>query len=361
MKLDAIIASVREHGFAIIGRHLAEEALVLTRRRHIEALVAAEPQDTARSACGSNTRSYLAAHGLDLDLLYLDPALLAVAAGVIEAPFKLSAFLSRTVHPGASAQALHVDLPRGSGAPTMLGFIYMLDDFRADNGATRFVPGSHRGSTSADAILATAPAGSLLVYDGATLHGFSDSTSDGDRRSIQGAFVTRSTPSVTARPWHFGRNDLARYLLGEPRQAARHVDISHLITAIEASWDHRTAWQGNIRAGNPAFGQCYPTARVVQWFYPAFEIACGDVWTGKSVECHFWNLRGVSDELEQIDLSWKQFSAGSTVQEFKILDRATLGDSAATIERCDLLLQRVLLHLAGRQLLPSIVSEATAV
>jgi hypothetical protein len=123
------------------------------------------------------------------------------------------------------------------------------------------------------------------------------------------------------------------------------VDLASLAAALEACWDHRTAYRGITQPGNPAFGQCYPTARVVQWFYPEVEILCGDVWTGSSIECHFWNSRGGADEAEWIDLSWKQFPASSIVKRFEVLDRTTLGDSPATLERCGLLLERVLAHL----------------
>jgi hypothetical protein len=85
---------------------------------------------------------------------------------------------------------------------------------------------------------------------------------------------------------------------------------------------------------------------VVQWFHPEFEIACGDVWTGSATECHFWNIRGSGADAEWIDLSWKQFPPGSAVGEFKLLDRALLRDSPPTVERCALLLRRVLARLA---------------
>jgi hypothetical protein len=125
------------------------------------------------------------------------------------------------------------------------------------------------------------------------------------------------------------------------------VDIASLAAALEASWDHRTAYRGLVQPGNPALGQCYPTSRVVQFFYPEVEIACGDVWTGAATECHFWNIRGSGDQAEWIDLSWQQFPAGSVVQRYKLLDRRLLGDSPPTIERCELLLRRVLAHLAN--------------
>lgn len=42
--------------------------------------------------------------------------------------------------------------------------------------------------------------------------------------------------------------------------------------ALEASWDRQTAYGAVEQAGNPALGQCYPTSRVVQHYYPATEI-----------------------------------------------------------------------------------------
>jgi hypothetical protein len=134
----------------------------------------------------------------------------------------------------------------------------------------------------------------------------------------------------------------------ERHRPATRVDLASLTAAIEASWDHRTAYQGLTRAGNPAFGQCYPTSRVVQFFYPDVEIVCGDVWTGSSTERHFWNVRGSGEQAEWIDLSWKQFPAGSVVRRLKLLDRELLNDSPPTVERCDLLLRRVLAFLAHR-------------
>ena len=127
------------------------------------------------------------------------------------------------------------------------------------------------------------------------------------------------------------------------------ADFGRLIEAVEASWDHRTAYRGLTQPGNRAFGQCYPTSRVVQFFYPEVEIARGEVWTGSGIECHFWNVRGSGDDARWIDLTWTQFPPGSVVRRFELLDRALLADSPPTVERCELLLRRVFAHLAGRQ------------
>ena len=44
---------------------------------------------------------------------------------------------------------------------------------------------------------------------------------------------------------------------------SKQVHPSDLARALRASWDSQTAYQGAVVPGNPAFGQCYPTSRVV--------------------------------------------------------------------------------------------------
>jgi len=57
--------------------------------------------------------------------------------------------------------------------------------------------------------------------------------------------------------------------------------------ALNASWDKRTAYLEVEQMGNPALGQCYPTSRTVQHYYPETEIITGTVWTGQTSELHF--------------------------------------------------------------------------
>jgi len=346
MDFDALTASLGERGFVVLERHLRDDALTEMLRLHAESIAAADPRDVSRSASGSNTRVHLTDHHPDLDRLYLDPALLELVSRAMGAPFRLNAFLSRTVHPGAVAQPLHLDCPHEGDAPAMIGFLYLLDDFRADNGATCFVPGSHRAGAGAEVVLATAPAGSLIVYDGAVLHGFSANTSATDRRSIQGSFVTRSLPPTrTARANPAAATSRATCstirrmppsasncracaprsrpagIGGLPIEACPAPAIRHSVNAIRP---HESC-SGSSRRRNRA------RRRVA---------------TPEGIESHFWNVRTQGDAVEHIDLSWQQFPPGSKVQRFKLLDRAALGDSPATIARCELLLQRVLIGLA---------------
>ncbi len=81
--------------------------------------------------------------GRAFDDIFLYPPLLAACRQVIGEPFKLSSFLARTLRPNTLAQDLHADLMRDSPDAPLIGFILMIDPFRQDNGATRFVPRSH--------------------------------------------------------------------------------------------------------------------------------------------------------------------------------------------------------------------------
>lgn len=68
------------------------------------------------------------------------------------------------------------------------------------------------------------------------------------------------------------------------------MDMVKLREALEASWDEKTSYLNVVERGNPALGQCYPSSRIVQIFFPDVEIVEGQVWTGISNEKHFWNV-----------------------------------------------------------------------
>lgn len=122
---------------------------------------------------------------------------------------------------------------------------------------------------------------------------------------------------------------------------AAKVDMLSLRRAIEVSWRPDTAYLVAEEPGNPALGQCYVTARVVQHYFPEAEIVEGEVNTGKGAEKHFWNVFHASENDVHIDLTWNQFPHGSRVETWKVRDRTTLNDSQVTIDRVERLLGRV--------------------
>ncbi|MFL6260554.1 MAG: phytanoyl-CoA dioxygenase family protein [Thermoanaerobaculia bacterium] len=187
-----------------------------------QAVAAADPQDVS---IRSSTRvSDFVSRGPEFDGIYVYGPVLAACRRIIGRPFKLSAMLARTLEPGGPEQELHVDVQHQADGWPLVGFILMVDEFHAGNGATRFVPASHWLDHGPDGdcgepALACGPAGSIIIFNGSVWHGHTANRSAGRRRSIQGAFIPREAKAATdqaarIRPETLQRiGDLARYIL----------------------------------------------------------------------------------------------------------------------------------------------------
>jgi hypothetical protein len=132
------------------------------------------------------------------------------------------------------------------------------------------------------------------------------------------------------------------------------LSMLQLRRALEASWQPDTAYLRVQREGNPALGQCYPTSRVLQHYFPAAEIVEGEVITPIATEKHFWNLLVAHGVEIHIDLTWQQFPPGSYVASWQVRDRNTLGDGPETLRRVDLLTKRVERQLIRAKGLPTL-------
>jgi ectoine hydroxylase-related dioxygenase (phytanoyl-CoA dioxygenase family) len=127
--------------------------------------------------------------GPEFDGIYTHPLLLEACHHLFTQSFKLSTVHARTLRPWSPPQKLHQDFPRDDTGWTMVGFILMIDDFRPENGATCFSPGSHLSPKADNAVPACGPAGAMIIYNGAVWHGHGANQTDSPRRSIQGAFI----------------------------------------------------------------------------------------------------------------------------------------------------------------------------
>ncbi len=90
---------------------------------------------------------------------------------------------ANVTRPGSAAQFVHLDRSgpdhRRYSLPLQSRFIWCLDPFDEEVGATRVVPGSHlwndrydnSGATFYETVAAEAPAGSLIIYSDMLLHG----------------------------------------------------------------------------------------------------------------------------------------------------------------------------------------------
>jgi ectoine hydroxylase-related dioxygenase (phytanoyl-CoA dioxygenase family) len=209
--IDVVHEALREDG-AVIVDGLLQRGVVEAITREVEApLAAADPgmkhlNPAIQFFFGDKTRhvSGMAAHSPSFAReALIHPVLLGLCDRVLLpscARYQLNLGHLIARGPGAEAQLLHRDelvwvhLPRPH-PELQLATMIALVDFRAENGATRVVPGSHRWEPArkpepaeiADAEMA---AGSAAIYLGSTIHGAgTNSTADGWRLGLHVSYV----------------------------------------------------------------------------------------------------------------------------------------------------------------------------
>jgi len=178
----------------------------------IEALFAAEGESAGREFKQEPGARRLA-NLVDKDPLFADciamPAVLAYVGHVLGPRFKLSSLNARSANPRNGVdQPLHADggsIPDEKGA-CVCNTVWVLDDFTAENGALRAVPGTHRAgrlpgqaladpaAAHPDEVTVTAAAGDLIVMNAHLWHGGLANHTDRPRRAMHGYYCRWDKP-----------------------------------------------------------------------------------------------------------------------------------------------------------------------
>jgi ectoine hydroxylase-related dioxygenase (phytanoyl-CoA dioxygenase family) len=128
------------------------------------------------------TRIYnLLGRGRNFERIPVHPAILPICEGVLDPGLLVSSLSSIAIGPDESPQPIHADdqvipLPKPH-PPTVCNTMWALTEFTEANGATRIIPGTHKGATSPDlsqrydSIPAEMDKGSVLVWHGSLWHG----------------------------------------------------------------------------------------------------------------------------------------------------------------------------------------------
>ena len=182
---EAVVDAMQADGACVVTEMLTQHA-VAAARASLDDVVSHLP--TGRNDFeGFRTRRIYAlfAKTRAFDAPALHPLVLGVLDRVL-GHYQLSAPTGIVIGPGEKPQVLHRDqniypLPPDFG-DVVVNTMWALDDFTADNGATRYIPGSHRWregpSSHKDVAVALMPAGSVLFYLGKLWHGGGANTTD---------------------------------------------------------------------------------------------------------------------------------------------------------------------------------------
>lgn len=200
---------LQDEGFCVVEGVLKGDALTRVR----EALDRAVARTRAAGGTGhdgrldpnaANVRVYnLPALDPVFVELLREPQAMALAQEVLGPDLLVSNFTANIALPGSGSMRLHSDqalvIPPPWGSPWAMNVIWCLDDVRAENGATRYLPGSHRYTDFADlpedaeakTVAFEAPAGSIVAMEGRLWHtSGANITADEQRRMMFAYYST---------------------------------------------------------------------------------------------------------------------------------------------------------------------------
>jgi ectoine hydroxylase-related dioxygenase (phytanoyl-CoA dioxygenase family) len=181
------------------------------------------------------------------------PGLLDYVRHVLGPEIKLSSLNARSADPGNDVgQPLHVDM---AAIPDEKGYwvcntVWMLDDFTAENGATRMVPGTHKSgvkpqdvladpmASHPDEVLLIGKAGSVAVMNAHMWHGGTANRTAAPRLAMHAFYCRRDKP----------QQQYQKQLLRPEVQAQLSGDLRYLLALDDPLNDELSA-NVSVRSG----------------------------------------------------------------------------------------------------------------
>ncbi len=198
-------------GFLVLESFVEPEMVVALRRRIAELF--AELGDRAgrefKQEPQTDRLANLVDHGEIFRWAIAEPKLLSAVEHALGPEFKLSSLNARSARPHSDwTQPLHCDtgaLPDEKGN-SVCNIVWLLDDFTTENGAPRYVPGTHRSgrlpqdvlpdpsAAHPDEALITGKAGDVIVMNAHLWHGGTANRTDKPRLALHSFYCRRDKP-----------------------------------------------------------------------------------------------------------------------------------------------------------------------
>jgi ectoine hydroxylase-related dioxygenase (phytanoyl-CoA dioxygenase family) len=209
--MDVMKSQLASDGYVVLEDYM--DAMLLARMQSRVEELFAEEGDAAGSEFRREENARRLANLVDKGEVFreaiLHPRILELVGSVLGPQFKLSSLNARSANPqSASVQPFHIDmglLPDSKGN-AVCNCVWMLDDFTAENGALRVIPGSHHWGRKPqdvladpyaphpDEILVTGRAGTVVVMNAHAWHGGTANRTPRERRALHSFFCRSDIP-----------------------------------------------------------------------------------------------------------------------------------------------------------------------